>query len=216
MEWRDREAVGRGGRPIAKDPRLTLPITALLVLALIVGATHGIAVAHVDPLAAQTSVAQMSPDTVAKVSGGGTVLIAAVVASFGVNAKRPSGGASGEAQGRINYNKHANVASRHVNVPVTLMAAETTPAPPNQTGGKATLVGPCGGGGVDECPPTADFVLVYVEDNGDSGANIDVFRIFYCIGTPALPDGFDGTTPPIGCDPPEGDLLRSGNIQIRP
>src|SRR5437667_11755113 len=64
------------------------------------------------------SAALSSPETVGSASGGGTVLAAptfpTTIASFGFNARR-SGGFTATATGRINYDKHGDVAGRHVN-----------------------------------------------------------------------------------------------------
>jgi hypothetical protein len=155
-------------------------------------------------------------DTVGIATGGGTVAVGSIVASFGLNAKRPAnftGG--GAAVGRINYTKHANlVGGHHVNVPVTFMSIILTTTPtPNGTGGSAQIVGDCQAQGA-ECPsnapgPAFQSVLVYVEDNADSGAGTDVFQISYCTDpATAIP-----LTCPVG---PEGQTLRTGNIQIRP
>jgi hypothetical protein len=92
------------------------------------------------------------------------------------------------------------------------MQATSNPLPPNGTGGSATLAGDCG----TECPPGSQSVLVYVEDNSDSGAGSDVFRIFFCSGPATLPPpAFNGLSAPSGCDGPEGGNLRTGNIQVR-
>ncbi|HYR92613.1 MAG TPA: hypothetical protein VEP48_00275 [Methylomirabilota bacterium] len=154
-------------------------------------------------------------DTVGIATGGGTVALGSIVASFGLNAKRPAnftGG--GAATGRINFTKHANVlGGRHVNVPVTFMSIVLTTTPtPNGTGGNAQIVGDCQAQGA-ECPsnapgPAFKSVLVYVEDNADSGAGSDFFQITYCTDpATAIP-----LTCPGGTD---GGTLRSGNIQIR-
>src|SRR5207249_4795434 len=59
-------------------------------------------------------------------------------------------------------------------------------------------------------------VLVYVEDNSDSGAGNDVFRIFFCTLSPFLPGpSFNGSGAPPSCVGPQGNTLRSGNIQVR-
>ena len=156
-------------------------------------------------------------DVTSSATGGGTVIaapaFATTEASFGLNADLTSG-LPGDAMGRIEYDRHSQVAENHVTVPVKLMAGEAHGTPtPNGTGGNAVLAGDCTAG---ECPGGFASVLVYVEDNSDSGAGTDVFRIFYCSGGPLLPPpGFNGTTPPFGCTGPEGGTLRSGNIQVR-
>ena len=93
---------------------------------------------------------QLSTDTVAIATGGGTIYTDpthTTIASFGINGKRPAGfqsGTGGPAQGRINFDDHANVAGRHLNVPVTFMLAEIAqPQTGNQTGGHAQLIGDC-------------------------------------------------------------------------
>jgi hypothetical protein len=152
-------------------------------------------------------------DTVGIATGGGTVAVGTIVASFGLNAKRPAnftGG--GAAVGRINFDKHANiVGGHHVNVPVTFMSIILTTTPtPNGTGGSAQIVGDCQATGA-ECPsstPAFKSVLVYVEDNSDSGAGTDVFQISYCTD-PA-------TAIPTSCPMIDGGTIRTGNIQIRP
>jgi hypothetical protein len=163
---------------------------------------------------------QLSETTDAKVTGGGTVSVPAglgtAVASFGLNAKRPTGSTNGLAQGRINYDKHAPGSDRHVNVPVTYMQAELSGTPtPNGTGGRAAIVGQCGGTG-SECRAGDASVVVYVEDRSDSGGGNDIFRIFYCFVTSPDLTGFNGSTAPEGCFGPDGGTLRTGNIQIRP
>jgi hypothetical protein len=158
------------------------------------------------------SSAVLSGDTIAFGTGGGTVSPdGIIVASLGINAKRPDGTfTAGVAQGRINYDKHASVtAGRHVNVPVNFMFAQIGPTiSPNGTGGTAQLGGSCGDVGA-ECPTGTAGVLVTVTDNSDSGAASDMFQIQFCAvaGTPG--------NPPSGCGSAEGGLLRTGNIQIR-
>ena len=158
----------------------------------------------------------LATDTIGIATGGGTVEVGPIVASFGLNAKRPAnftGG--GAAVGRINYDKHANVlGGHHVNVPVTFMSIILTTTPtPNGTGGSAQIVGDCQAQGA-ECPsnspgPAFRSVLVYVEDNADSGAGTDVFQISYCTD-PA-------TAIPVTCPVfEEGGTIRTGNVQIRP
>jgi hypothetical protein len=188
----------------------------MIAVVLMVGVAlpAGIAFARADQGAQSANPGQQSPDIVAKAMGGGTVTVPVnVVASFGVNGKRPPGfDGGGFAQGRINYDRHAiTPAGRHVNVPVTLMQAEII-----GNGGRATLSGDCNGVG-GQCSNSASSVLVYVEDNAEPGTT-DVFRIFFCELAPFLPPpDFNGTTPPLGCTlGVEGGTLRSGNIQVRP
>ncbi|TMF73145.1 MAG: hypothetical protein E6I18_16240, partial [Chloroflexi bacterium] len=174
---------------------------------------------RVDPLTTSRAFADLSGDTIAKVTGGGTVLAAPTypntVATFGVNARRPAGFISGgQATGRIHYDRHRNTTGRHVNVPVVLMQGViTNPQTPNGTGGDAALVGDCDAIGAT-CPANDHSVVVYVEDNSDSGANSDVFKIYFCTASAGpTPPSFAGGSLP-GCDPPEGGTLRSGNIQV--
>jgi hypothetical protein len=196
--------------------------STIAVLALCVGLvlSGSVAQGRVTTLPGSNVVSSQSQDTVAKATGGGTVLAAPMypttIASFGLNARRAVGfAAGGTATGRINYNRHRNSAGRHINVPVTLMQASSSPRPPNQTGGSATIVGDCTAAG-SQCAPGNLSVDVYVEDNADSGAGADVFRIFFCNVVPTLPGPtFDGITPPDGCTGPEGGNLRTGNIQVR-
>jgi hypothetical protein len=188
---------------------------AVVALALGVALSAGVGQARVDPLAGSTTFSQESLDTMARVTGGGTVLATPTyptsVSSFGLNARRPVGFVSGgTAEGRINYDRHRNSTGRHVNVPVVLMQAFISGTPtPNGTGGTASIVGDCNVIG-STCPPGNLSALVQVEDNSDSGAGIDKFRIFFCTGSPLLPS-------PTGCSAvPEGGTLRTGNIQVRP
>src|SRR6185312_9719252 len=65
------------------------------------------------------------------------------------------------------------------------------------------------------CPTDIGSVVVYVKDVSDSGAGQDIFNIYFCSGPPSPPGVFvpGGTVP--DCAGPEGDTLRSGNIQVR-
>lgn len=194
-------------------------LAAVAVVATGVALSAGIAQGRIDPLSNQTAVAAMSPDTVAVVTGGGTVTVPEgamnVVASFGVNARRPDGfTGGGAATGRVNYDEHGNVSTRRVNAPVMFMeAAMSTQPTPNGTGGNAAMSADCTPPA--DCPSGFASVLVYVEDNSDSGANSDVFRIFFCVTAPGLPANFNGSSAPAGCTGPEGNTLRTGNIQVR-
>src|SRR3989454_903205 len=74
--------------------------------------------------------------------------------------------------------------------------------------GQGQLIGDCTAP-ASECPsntPAFQSVLVYVQDNSDTGAN-DVFQISFCTG-PAV-------VSPLGCGAAEGGALRTGQIQIR-
>jgi hypothetical protein len=189
-------------------------IAAVAMLALALTIPGRLAQARVYAPDGRT-IAVLSPDTTAFATGGGTVTVdVTTVASFGINAKRPDGTfTSGAAQGRINYDRHANVtAGRHVNVPVNFMQAEINPTPgsPNGTGGRAQLGGSCSDVGA-QCPTGVGGVLVSVADNSDSGAGSDTFTITFCT------TGGTAGNPPTGCGSPEatGPFLRTGNIQIR-
>lgn len=174
-----------------------------------------VAQGRVEPLTQPTATV-LDANTVAIATGGGTIQSdPTTIASFGLNAKRPAGfTGGGAAQGRINYDKHAQITGgRHVNVPVTFMTAEiASPQTGNQTGGKAELIGDCQAPGA-ECPSSPagiQSVLVHVEDNSDSGAGSDVFRILYCTTTAS-----QTATAPV-CPVIDADvMLRTGNIQIR-
>jgi hypothetical protein len=189
--------------------RSSLAIVVVLTFGVAISA--GVAVARVAPSDEARSAAQLSDTLDGKATGGGTVLVPVnVVASFGFNGKRPPDFTQGQAQGRINYSRHAiTPGGRHVNVPVVLMAIETTGST-----GRAVLSGDCAGA---QCSHGAASVLVYVEDNAEPGTT-DKFRIFFCESSPFLPGpGFDGSTPPVQCPLGfEGGTLRSGNIQVRP
>jgi len=191
-----------------------------MVVATGVALSASVVQGRVDPVSTQQATAAMSQDTVAIVTGGGTVIVTEaatnVVASFGLNARRPDGFiGGGPAAGRVNYDEHANVGSRHVNAPVVLMEAAMSSSPtPNGTGGSAAMSADCTPPA--ECPSGFNSIIVYVEDNSDSGANSDVFKIFFCTLGPFLPGPtFNGSTAPASCIGPEGNTLRTGNIQVR-
>lgn len=196
---------------------------AIVVVTLSFAISADIAQARVDTASHAQTTPAVSPDAVAKATGGGTVLAkptySGIVASFGVNARRPVGFVSGGgAEGRINYDRHNNTTGRHVNVPVVLMSASPVPQPPNQTGGEALMVGDCQVQG-STCPPGNLSAIVYVKDAADSGKGQDIFNIYFCRSQPGLPTAFIPLTPinepGFDCDGPEGDVLRSGNIQVR-
>jgi hypothetical protein len=194
-------------------------IAAVVVVAVGAAISSSDAQGRVDPSTQQPTGTVLNPDTLGLVTGGGTVMVTAapvnIVASFGINGKRPPGfvqNQTGAALGRINYVKHAQVDGRHVNVPVTFMQVELSMTPtPNGTGGKAQLIGDCNQAGV-ECPsvpPGIQSVLVYVEDNSDTANTADKFQISFCTGV--------ASAFPTGCSlTPEGGPIRTGQIQIRP
>src|SRR5207247_5913842 len=143
--------------------RTLCSIAAVAVVAVGAALSSSDAQGRVDPSAQQPTGSQLSADTVAIVTGGGTVTVTGVpdfVASFGLPATRPAGfTGGGAAQGRINYDRHTQMASRHVNVPVTLMSAELAVNPsPNGTGGRAQIVGDCTAPAT-ECPTGFSAVL---------------------------------------------------------
>ena len=197
----------------------TASVTAILAVLVSITLSGSFVQARVDPFSSSRSFADLSGDTVAKVTGGGTVLAAPLypntVATFGVNARRPPGFVGGgQAVGRIHYDRHRNTTGRQVNAPVVLMEGViTNPQTPNGTGGKASLVGDCDAMGAT-CPTNDHSVVVYVEDNSDSGANSDVFKILFCTTPPAPPPPTFAGGPLPNCDAPEGGTLRSGNIQV--
>src|SRR5438270_8725892 len=200
--------------------RSSWSVAAVALVATGFALSAGIAQGRIDPQSNQTPAAVMSPDVVAIVTGGGTVIVTenltSVIASFGLNARRPDGFvAGGGATGRVNYDEHKNVGTRHVNAPVVLMEAAMSATPtPNGTGGSAAMSADCAAPA--ECPAGFQSAIVYVEDNSDSGANSDRFKIFFCTGGPFLPGPtFTGATAPAGCVGPEGDLPRTGNLQVR-
>jgi hypothetical protein len=200
--------------------RTLCSIAAVVVVAVGAALSSSDAQGRVDPYTQQLTGTVLNPDVLGMVTGGGTVSVTVtgvptnVLASFGINGKRPPGfvqNGTGAALGRINYSKHAQVAGRHVNVPVTFMQVElsTTPSS-NGTGGKAQLIGDCNQAGV-ECPttpPGIQSVLVYVEDNSDVANTADVFQISFCTGVASVS--------PLGCGVAEGGPIRTGQIQIRP
>jgi len=198
--------------------RTLCSIAAVVVVAFGAALSSSDAQRRVDPSAQQSTGTTLSPDTLGIATGGGTVKVTAVpvdiISSFGINGKRPAGfvqNGTGAAVGRINYSKHAQVASRHVNVPVAFMQVELSTNPtPNGTGGKAQLIGDCTQANV-ECPssaPAFQSVLVYVEDNSDTGAS-DMFQIQFCTDAPSASPN------PLTCTAAEGGNIRTGQIQIR-
>jgi hypothetical protein len=197
----------------------TASVMAILAVLVSITLSGSLAQARVSSFSTSRTFADLSGDTVAKVTGGGTVLAAPTypntVATFGVNARRPAGFiGGGGATGRIHYDRHRNTTGRQVDAPVVLMEAIISSTPtPNGTGGDAALVGDCTAVGAT-CPAGDQSVVAYVEDNSDSGANSDVFKIYFCT-SPATPPPatINGGSIP-GCDPPEGGTLRSGNIQL--
>ena len=205
----------RSARFIASVPAV------LMVMSLAFSA--GTAQAQVKEASTGQSPSVLDPNALAKVTGGGTVLakptFMTTVASFGLNARRPVGFSGGEtAEGRIEYDRHRNMTDRKVNVPVVLMDASPVPMPPNETGGDALLIGDCHPTqGSATCPstPTTNSVIVYVKDVTDSGAGQDIFNIYFCSGAPSPVTGFVPGAPIPDCQGPEGDTLRSGNIQVR-
>ena len=195
-------------------------IAPLIVVALGVALSASAALGRVEPVSTQQSAAAMSQDTVAIVTGGGTVTVPEgtmnFVASFGLNARRPDGFTGGVASGRVNYDEHGNVSTRRVNAPVMFMeAAMSAQQTPNGTGGNAAVSADCTPPA--ECPSGYQSVIVYVEDNSDSGAQSDRFKIYFCTVPPFTPPSnfTGGSLAGSGCVGPEGDLLRTGNIQVR-
>jgi len=190
--------------------RAVAVVGAIGVLCVVLARPADIAQGRVDPLIQGQVTPQLSGDVVGTAIGGGTVVVTSVpsvIASFGINGKRPTGFVSGGAAvGRINYDKHAPGSGRHVNVPVLFMTLELSATPSqNGTGGKAQLIGDCGAPAA-ECPSGTGSVVVYVEDNSDTGAS-DMFNITYCAGPAAVS--------PTGCVVTEGGRTRTGQIQIR-
>ena len=205
-------------RRFGPAPRSLFAVAVILIGTVL---STDVAQGRVD-LASDVSATQQDDDTVSKATGGGTVFAYPqpdkTVSSFGVNARRPVGFTTGGlAEGRINYDRHRSGAGRHVNAPVILMQSENSGTPgPNGTGGTASIIADCTIGG-STCPLNNVQAIVYVEDNSDSGANSDVFRIWFCTvaHTLPLPDLSDPNADLGGCTGPEGGLLRTGNIQVR-
>ena len=195
------------------DARAVASLVAIGVLCVALARPADVAQGRVDPQVERQTAAVLSADQVGTATGGGTVIVTAlpanIVASFGINGKRPPGFVSGGgAIGRINYDKHQpQTAGRHVNTPVLFMTVELATSPsPNGTGGKAQLIGDCTATGA-ECPTGFASVLVYVEDNSDTGTRPDVFQISYCVGA--------ASPAPANCAGTEGGNIRTGQIQIR-
>ena len=135
------------------------------------GALIAILALLVVAASAGVAAAAENPDTVAKVTGGGTVLAQPLystsIASFGLNARRPVDflpGTGGPAVGRIMYDRHRNSTGRHFDVPVVLMQAFVSSTPsPNGTGGTAAIVGNCMAIGAT-CPTGSGSAFVEVSD----------------------------------------------------
>ena len=208
--------------PYSKRGRAFPSFVAVAVILISSAVSTNLAQARLDPASPALGLTQQSDDTVSKATGGGTVFANpapdTTVSSFGLNARRPVGFVSGGfAEGRINYDRHRGGAGRHVNVPVIFMQSQNTnPPSPNGTGGSASIIGDCTVTG-STCPDGHLQAVVYVEDNSDSGANSDVFRIFFCTAVQTLPlPDLSGPAPELeGCSGPEGGTLRTGNIQVR-
>ena len=205
--------------PFIERLRRSRPLATAMAVAITVGLvlSGSAAQARVDQGTSGSQRNLLSEDAIAKVTGGGTVLAKptypTTVASFGVNARRPNGFVSGGlAEGRINYDRHVNMSDRHVNAPISYMEASPTPQPPNQTGGEALLLADCTNA---TCPSGTMYVLVYVKDVTDPGTGQDIFNIYFCTGLASPPAGFVPGAPVSNCSGPEGDMLRSGNIQVR-
>jgi hypothetical protein len=218
--------------PLIEQIRRSRAVTSFAALVVVLGVVlaGGPVQARID-LGNSTgfSVVTLDANSVAKATGGGTILAKpfypSTVGSFGFNARRPvnfPGG--GAAEGRINYDRHKNMTDRHVNAPVIYMEAAPTPAPPNNTGGDALMSADCtGGSGAAQCPAltragsAVQSVVVYVKDVSDSGAGSDIFNIYFCSVPAGPPTGFVPGGALGGCDGPEGapDTIRSGNIQVR-
>src|SRR5213593_4611999 len=114
----------------------TASVMAILAVLVSITLSGSLAQARVSFFSTSQTFTDLSGDTVAKVTGGGTVLAAPLypntVATFGVNARRPAGFlGGGGATGRISYDRHRNTTGRQINVPVVLMEAliSTTPTP---------------------------------------------------------------------------------------
>jgi hypothetical protein len=205
-------------RRFGPAPRSLFAVAVILIGTVL---STGVAQGRVD-LGSHVSATQQSEDTVSKATGGGTVFAYPqpdkTVSSFGVNARRPVGFTTGGlAEGRVSYNRHRGGSGRHVNAPVILMESENSGTPgPNGTGGSASIIADCTVGQAT-CPPGNVQAIVYVEDNSDSGANSDIFRIFFCNAPQPLPlpDLSDPDAELQGCSGPEGGLLRTGNVQVR-
>ena len=200
--------------------RALCSLAAVATMCIAAAASAGVVQGRVTPGFEAPASSVLSPNIIGLATGGGTVTVTAfpqnILASFGINAKRPAGfvqNGTGTAQGRINYDKHGQVtAGRHVNVPVMFMTVELSGTPsPNGTGGRAQLIGDCTQANV-ECPsntPAFQSVLVYVEDNSDTGNN-DKFQIQFCTDPASV--SINQTT----CSLAEGGPIRTGQIQIRP
>jgi hypothetical protein len=203
----------------SKRWRMLGAFAAVAIVAAAATLSGSVAQGRVNPGPQAGYATALSLDTVAIVTGGGTFYTDPpanqTIASFGLTAKRPAGFTMGQAQGRINFDQHANITGRtHTNVPVAYMQAEiASPQTGNQTGGRAQLYGDCTQTQT-ECggaPPGTGTVIVYVEDNSDSGAGSDKIQITYCQGTPqqvSQGGGLCGAAGPL-------TTLRTGNIQIR-
>src|SRR2546423_133723 len=131
---------------IARSP--AAPIMATLAVLLSITVSGSLAQARVTPVSSSRATADLSGDTVAKITGGGTVLAAPLypntVATFGVNARRAAGFVSGgAATGRISYDRDPGTTAPHINLPVGLVQAggKQTPTPPRGAGAPRPPVG---------------------------------------------------------------------------
>lgn len=183
-----------------------LAIAYALAIGLLAPRVWTIATAQAAPQAQLTVGANI------KTEGGGQILgLAGATGSFGFNARRPANfdQSTGEAVGRLNYNRHTVAGNHHVNVPITLMSGEFDPG---TNTGRAILVGDCAQG---ECPsttPATTYVLADVSDQGEPGTN-DSFRILTCTDT--KPTVAPTNTNACVAVTIEGGVIQRGNIQVR-
>src|SRR3989475_13122801 len=96
--------------------RIVGAIAAIVVLCFAMTRPADIAQGRVDPTTQDQGQAALSGDTVGVATGGGTVTVTvpiSLVASFGINGKRPGGvTGGGAAAGRVNYARHADNTTR--------------------------------------------------------------------------------------------------------
>src|SRR2546425_9694506 len=96
--------------------RIVGAIAAIVVLCFAMTRPADIAQGRVDPTTQDQGQAALSGDTLGVATGGGTVTVTvpiSLVASFGINGKRPVGfTGGGAAAGRIHYGRHAHITNR--------------------------------------------------------------------------------------------------------
>src|SRR2546425_3283603 len=123
--------------------RIVGAIAAIVVLCFAMTRPADIAQGRVDPTTQDQGQAALSGDTVGVATGGGTVTVTvpiSLVASFGINGKRPVGfTGGGAAAGRVKHDRHAHITTRppgKLPVPFMNPRPDRTPGPNRPRGAR--------------------------------------------------------------------------------